>query len=192
MNRPGGKRSENSPALQLSRITITFLSYISLSVPAEGRRGSCWSWSILMRRTVCLSVWERESCLFAGKLSVCAAAETSTPPTLHNLVSGPPLINFTAAFLENLWSDAGVDRPRITTAVCARKHYTSDAYAKKSMQIHILALFCFRKGRLPCAFYNWLSTFMPFNRNSSHEVTAFIICLEMKHKEITFRQDGWY
>lgn len=101
-----------------------------------------------MRRTVCLSVWERESCLFAGKLSVCAVAETSTPPTLHNLVSGPTLINFTAAFPENLWSDAGVwERQTCTPSqnnryqTCARKHYTSAAeYACKCISSDVSVL----------------------------------------------------
>lgn len=61
----------------------------------------------------CVCVWWREredfalkACLFAGKLSVCAAPETSRLPSLHNLVSGPPLISFTAVFPEGLWSDA--------------------------------------------------------------------------------------
>lgn len=67
-----------------------------------------------------------KACLFAGKLSVCALPETSTLPTLYNLVSGPPLINFTAAIPEGLWSNVcGVDSPvlpAITTPTMPSKY----------------------------------------------------------------------
>ncbi len=100
-------------------------------------------WERLMIYCVCFCVCvverKREdsvlkACLFAGKLSVCAAPETSTLPTLHNLVSGPPLINFTAAFPEGLWSDAcGVDSPApaITTATMPGKYVLENTASRR-------------------------------------------------------------
>lgn len=113
-----------------------------------------------MRRTVCLSVWERESCLFAEKLSVCAVAETSTPPTLHNLVSGPPLINFTAAFPESLWSDAGVWGGQTCAHITTAIRYVLENITHQQQSISKCMssdVFLFKKGTTA------MSTFMAFN-----------------------------
>lgn len=150
------KRSENKLAEGANGITIPLLYITCLNGPMGQGQRCCWRGSGLMIYCVCLCVCVLErkredsalkACLFARKLSVCAAPETSTLPTLHNLVSSPPLINFTAAFPEGLWSDAcGVDSPApaITTTTMPGKYVLENTAANMRGPLQISIWWRFR------------------------------------------------
>ncbi len=134
------KRSENQLASEASGITIPLLCITCLNTPMGRAQRCCWSGSSLMIYCVCFCVCggEIERGLCAEGMSLCrkikclCTPETSTLPTLHNLVSGPPLINFTAAFPQSLWSDAcEVDSPAPATATMAGKYVLDNTASRQ-------------------------------------------------------------